>query len=214
MALWKPRAARLHNWEGFFFRVSEFLIGQETVGSWQNVGVVQVDGWLPKASHVHAQPGAPQPTIAIIFSRLNEVLPISNSTQQVLALLPTRYNPVMSLNLSLLLSPRTFFAAIFGTNPITPLWLLRQPWNKNILNTIWFIQFFYGVIMIGSGIAGLVALQISPISDQLKAEFNTLVAHHPWSLLSILKWTKHVLRLRAASYDLIYRRCGGSAWLA
>jgi hypothetical protein len=134
----------------------------------------------------NGQPGAPQPTIAIIFSRLNEVLPISNRTQQVLALLTTRYNPVMSLNLSWLLSPRTFFAAIFGTNPNTPL-RLGQPWNKNILNTIWIIQFFYSVIMIGSGIAGLVALKTSPISDELKAVFQTLVAHHACNLLLTLK---------------------------
>ena len=73
---------------------------------------------------------------------------------------------------------------------------------------------FYSVIMIGSGIAGFVALKTSPISDELKAEFQTLVTHHSCSLLWTLKWTKHVLRLRAASYDLIYRRCGGSAWLA
>jgi hypothetical protein len=131
---------------------------------------VQANCWLPKASHVHAQPGAPQSTIAIIFSRLIEVLPILNSTRQVLAFIPIRCNSVMSLNLSWLLSPRTFFAAIFGTNPNTPL-RLGQPWNKNILNTIWIVQFFYSVIIIGSGIAGLVALKTSPISDELKAEF-------------------------------------------
>jgi hypothetical protein len=92
----------------------------------------------------------------------------------------------MSPSLSWLLSPRTFFAAIFGTDPNTPL-RLGQPWNKNILNTIWITQFFYGVIMIGSGIIGLVALKISPISDKAQDEFQALVAHHPCNLLLILK---------------------------